>query len=145
MLATRGDAGGPGDRVGSRDTPAWVAMFTTPRGRGTLTKLHCVNAQKWLKISMVRRLQKYCLPEELKPEFTSLMSDLAVLVRSSHRNPHFPGPWGSPQAYFLTPPRGKTFSPTVASTLFHSIRLNLGIIIFTGGINNLPFVKTLQG
>ena len=59
--------------------------------------------------------------------------------------PHFPGHRGRPQSYFLTPPRGKTFSPTVASTLFHSIRLNLGIIIFTGGINNLPFVKTLQG
>lgn len=40
---------------------------------------------------MVRRLQKYCLPEELKPEFTSLMSDLAVLVRRSHRNPLLPG------------------------------------------------------
>ena len=26
---------------------------------------------------MVQRLQKYCLPEELKPELTSLMLDLA--------------------------------------------------------------------
>lgn len=46
--------------------------------------------------------------------------------------------------YFLTPPRGKTFSPIMASTLLHSDRLNLGMIIFIGGLNNFPFVKTLR-
>lgn len=55
-----------------------------------------------------------------------------------------PPPAAQAQApYFRTPPKGKTFSPIVASTLFQSVRLNLGIMIFTGGINNLPFVKTL--
>lgn len=56
------------------------------------------------------------------------------------------GPAAAPRAgpYFRTPPSGKTFSPTVASTPSQSLRLSLGRTILTGGTNSLPLVKTLQ-
>lgn len=73
------------------------------------------------------------------------MLDGQEILTEKHRtSPSFRVPRAGPEPYFRTPPRGKTFSPIMASTQFHSVRLNLGIIIFTGGINNLPFVKTLQ-
>lgn len=47
--------------------------------------------------------------------------------------------------YLRTPPRGKTFSLIVASTLSHSASLALGMTTWTGGRSNFPFVKTLRG
>lgn len=115
--------------------------FTTPSTWQMFSKLLNEKWNKLVKNKHGKKTRNIICPKELKS-----VNDVAlkpVLVQGGYSQL---GP-GLPQVtepYFRTPPRGKTFSPIMASTLFHSIRLNLGMIIFTGGINSLPFVKTLQ-
>lgn len=66
-----------------------------------------------------------------------LVQQARAAVTPAHRSP-------GDRPYLRTPPRGKTFSLIVASTLSHSASLGLGMMTRTGGRSNFPFVKTLQ-
>lgn len=128
---------------------AWLGLFTTPSMRKTPRKFCWMNHERNQLKSVWHKDRKRCLPLRVKIRVNNRSLrpcwSRQDLLPEKHKTELLwpPSLHQVTGPYFCMPSRGKTFSPIVASNLFHSIRLNLGMIIRTGGVNNCPFVKAL--